>query len=99
MPDLDEEIKKMTVKIELLENEILVAKQCNRSEAYLINLGAQLNNLGAQLVELRKEKNILLSISQKSGIYFHTMIIKIATRYRYIILTIYVYVRRCDEVR
>ena len=65
MAALVEEIKKLTTKIEALESEIAEAKQCNRSEAYLIVLRKD-------LIELRKEENILLGKSQKSGIYFYT---------------------------
>ena len=65
MAALVEEIKKLTTKIEALESEIAEAKQCNRSEAYLIELRKE-------LIELRKEENILLGKSQKSGIYFYT---------------------------
>ena len=65
MAALDEEIKKLTTKIEAKESKIVEAEQCNRSEAYLIGLRNE-------LIELRKKENILLGKSQKSGIYFYT---------------------------
>ena len=47
---LDEEIKKLTTKIEALESEIAEAKQCNSSEAYLIELRKDKNILGENIV-------------------------------------------------
>ena len=72
MAALDEEIKKLTTKIEAKESKIVEAEQCNRSEAYLNGLRNELIGLRNELIELRKKENILLGKSQKSGIYFYT---------------------------
>ena len=53
MESLDEEIAVLKLKIGSLEDDIAAAKKEGKSEPYLINLGQQ-------LVELRREKNLLL---------------------------------------
>ena len=67
MSDFDEEVKKLNIKIGELDKEITSdkyeiasAKKDGWSEAYLINLGQQ-------LTELMKTKNILLDKSQQKG--------------------------------
>lgn len=60
MPTIDEEIAAVTAKISSLEDEIAAAKMKGYSEAYIINLGEQ-------MVELRKEKNLLLAKSLQIG--------------------------------
>ena len=55
-----EEINKLKIKIEALENEIADAKKEKRSEAYII---ATKN----ECVELRKTLNILLGKVQQTG--------------------------------
>jgi hypothetical protein len=57
------DINSLILKIEALEKEIEEAKNGKRSEAYLINLGQQ-------LTELRREKNILLEKEKRSLFYF-----------------------------
>ena len=61
MAALIEEIKKLATKIEALESEIAEAnKEVPPHREFLINLGQQ-------LVEARKKKNILLEREQKIG--------------------------------
>ena len=86
--ELENEIKAIKIKIErqedkidVLDNDILNAKEENRPEKvqalgeirkdehrYLLNLGEQLTATRNQLIEVMREKNILLSASQQTAI-------------------------------
>ena len=60
MSTVDEEIAAVKAKVSNLEGRITVAETRRCSEQYIINLGQQLVATKNELVELRKEKNILL---------------------------------------
>ena len=65
---LQENIGRLEKKIADLEDEIEVSKKSGRSEAYIIVLENEIVATKNEIVELRREKNILLEKQKVSGI-------------------------------
>jgi len=65
MSNINQDIAAVKAKISDLEHEIEAAEKKGRSENYILSLRSELIELTRLLIELRKEKNILLEKSNQ----------------------------------
>ena len=65
MSNINEDIAAVKAKISDLEDRIEAAEKKGRSEDYILSLRSELIELTRLLIELRKEKNILLEKSNQ----------------------------------